>query len=227
VRIVLYAVSSQYAAEALETAARLGCEVAACVRNLPGAAVPDELPEPLEAEQLSPALTALPFHVALVTPIHRRHAIADARARGFTVMASLLDPTAVIARSAGLGAGAYVNAGAIVAAGVRSATSCMVNRGASIGHHCEIGEYVTIGPGAITGGGCRFGDGAFLGAGAVIAPEVVVGADAVVGAGAVVVRDVPRGAVVVGNPARVLRYGAGYGEAGVWKREGSSQRDEG
>jgi sugar O-acyltransferase (sialic acid O-acetyltransferase NeuD family) len=215
VRFVLYAVSSPYAAEAVETAERLGWEIAACVRNLPDTRVPNEVFEIVEADDLPPALLELPFAVALITPGHRRSAIADARLRGFGEIASLVDPTAVVARSATFAEGAYVNAGAIVAAGVRAGFSCAINRGASIGHHCEIADYVTFGPGAITGGGCRFGPGAFLGAGAVIAPEVVVAANAVIGAGAVVVHDVPEGAVVIGNPGRVLRYGEGYGGGGV------------
>ena len=47
--------------------------------------------------------------------------------------------------------------------------------------------------------------GAKIGANATLLPGVVVGRDALVGAGSVVVRDVPDGAVVVGNPARVVR----------------------
>ncbi len=47
--------------------------------------------------------------------------------------------------------------------------------------------------------------GARVGGGAVLCPGVEVGEEAFVGAGAVVVRDVPPGVVVVGNPARVLR----------------------
>lgn len=47
--------------------------------------------------------------------------------------------------------------------------------------------------------------GASIGANATLLPGVVVGERAMVGAGAVVVRDVPAGAVVAGNPARVLR----------------------
>lgn len=47
--------------------------------------------------------------------------------------------------------------------------------------------------------------GASIGANATLLPGIVIGERAVVGAGAVVVKDVPDGAVVVGNPARVIR----------------------
>ena len=47
--------------------------------------------------------------------------------------------------------------------------------------------------------------GARVGGAAVLCPGVEIGEEAFVGAGAVVVRDVPPRAVVVGNPARVLR----------------------
>jgi acetyltransferase-like isoleucine patch superfamily enzyme len=48
--------------------------------------------------------------------------------------------------------------------------------------------------------------GASIGAGAVILPGIRIGAAAMVGAGAVVTKDVPAGAVVVGNPARISGY---------------------
>jgi acetyltransferase-like isoleucine patch superfamily enzyme len=47
--------------------------------------------------------------------------------------------------------------------------------------------------------------GARVGGGAILCPGVEVGEEAFVGAGAVVTKDVPPRAVVVGNPARVLR----------------------
>jgi UDP-2-acetamido-3-amino-2,3-dideoxy-glucuronate N-acetyltransferase len=49
----------------------------------------------------------------------------------------------------------------------------------------------------------RVGRRASIGSGAVILPGVEIGEGALVGAGAVVTRDVPAGAVVVGNPGRV------------------------
>lgn len=47
--------------------------------------------------------------------------------------------------------------------------------------------------------------GAKIGANATILPGVVVGENALVGAGAVVVSNVPDGAVVIGNPARMIK----------------------
>ncbi len=51
--------------------------------------------------------------------------------------------------------------------------------------------------------------GASIGSGAVILCGVTIGEGALVGAGSVVTKDVPRFAVVAGNPARVLRRNVG------------------
>lgn len=48
--------------------------------------------------------------------------------------------------------------------------------------------------------------GASLGANSTILPGVVLGENCMVGAGAVVTKDVPANAVVVGNPARIVKY---------------------
>lgn len=48
--------------------------------------------------------------------------------------------------------------------------------------------------------------GASVGSGATILSGVTIGENAIVGAGSVVTKDVPRNAIVAGNPARILRY---------------------
>ena len=47
--------------------------------------------------------------------------------------------------------------------------------------------------------------GASIGANSVILPGIMIGENALVGAGSVVTKDVPDNAVVVGNPAKVLK----------------------
>jgi acetyltransferase-like isoleucine patch superfamily enzyme len=54
--------------------------------------------------------------------------------------------------------------------------------------------------------GAHIEAGAIIGANATLLPGVRIGARALVGAGAVVTKDVPAGAVVVGNPAQVVKH---------------------
>lgn len=53
--------------------------------------------------------------------------------------------------------------------------------------------------------GVHISKGASVGANATILPGIKIGKNAMIGAGSVVTKDVPDNAVVIGNPARVLR----------------------
>lgn len=61
-------------------------------------------------------------------------------------------------------------------------------------------SYATSWPPTLLRAGCS------IGANATILPGVTVGEGALVGAGSVVTKNIPAGAIVVGNPARVIRY---------------------
>lgn len=119
-----------------------------------------------------------------------------------------------------------VHAGAAVSPRAVLGPGTCIHHGASIGGNVVIGAHVTIGPGAIVGHDTAISDGAvlapacvvsgfvrlgrscYVGAGSALRQRIAVGDRALVGIGAVVLRDVPAGATVVGNPARTLRIEA-------------------
>jgi len=113
----------------------------------------------------------------------------------------------------------YVNRGAIV-------VSASVGRFCSIGYYSQIGvedhpidglstSPLLYGPANVVGatthssesnGPAVLGSDVWIGGNAIVRQGVTIGHGAVVGANSVVIRDVPPYAVVVGAPARVVRF---------------------
>jgi len=73
-----------------------------------------------------------------------------------------------------------------------------------VSHDCRIGDFVTFAPQVACNGNVTIGDGTYVGTGAMLKQGITIGRDAVIGMGAVVLRDVPDGATMVGNPARPI-----------------------
>ena len=206
-QVVLFGVGSPISAEYAETCRRLEWPILAAIRNRDGAVHFDDRALIVDVNAVHPALLAHPCFCPLFTPAHRAIATREAAALGFQFSAALIDPTAITAPTNAIGMGSFINAGCILGARASISRHVLINRGASIGHHVEIGECASVGPGAIVGGDVTIGPGAMIGTGAILLPNVRVGAFAAVGAGAVVTRDVPDRAMVLGNPARVVRTG--------------------
>lgn len=105
-------------------------------------------------------------------------------------------------------AGALFSPRVTLTSNIRIGAHFHCNLHSYVEHDCVIGDFVTLAPGVRCNGAVTIGDGAYIGSGAMIRQGISIGAGAVVGMGAVVVKDVPAGAVVVGNPARELRHAA-------------------
>lgn len=113
-----------------------------------------------------------------------------------------VDPTARI------GHGTVICAGAVVQPDSEIGRHSIVNTGATVDHDCRVADFVHVCPGANIGGGVTIGDGAWIGIGSVVIQGVRIGSNVMVGAGATVLRDIPDNAVVVGSPARIVRFQA-------------------
>lgn len=116
----------------------------------------------------------------------------------------LIHKSASVSKYAILGEGSVVMANAVINAAVNIGTHCIINSGAVIEHDCSLEDFVHISPNASLAGGVYIGEGTHIGIGACVLPGVKIGKWATVGAGAVILKDVPDGAVVVGNPGRVI-----------------------
>ena len=96
---------------------------------------------------------------------------------------------------------------------------------ATIGRYCSIGNNVSIGPGehdlnklstsalfyespfnTLTQHDCIIGNDVWIGVDSIVKRGVKIGDGAVVGANSVVTKDVPSFAIVIGSPAKLLRF---------------------
>ncbi len=117
-----------------------------------------------------------------------------------------IHPTSIPASDVQIGQGTVVMAAAIINPGSLIGKHCIVNTAAVIDHDAIIEDYVHISPNATLAGNVTAKEGVWVGAGATIIQGITIGCWAVIGAGSVVIKDVPNHAVVVGNPARIIKY---------------------
>ena len=118
----------------------------------------------------------------------------------------IVDRTACISSNAKFEDGLQVMPKVIVNNNVMIGKYCILNTAAIIEHHCRLGNGVEIGPGAILTGRVTVGDHSWVGAGVTVLPRLRIGSNVIIGAGSVVTKDVPDNAIVVGSPARLLRF---------------------
>lgn len=126
----------------------------------------------------------------------------------------------VVLKGAIIGSDCNICAQTLIEGDVLIGDRVTIKSGVQIWNGTFIGDDVFIGPNATFANdlfprskqypnkfdGVKIKNGASIGANATLLPGVSIGENAMVGAGAVVTKDVPANAVVVGNPAKIVRY---------------------
>lgn len=109
-----------------------------------------------------------------------------------------------------VGAGSFVQLPGYLGPNSRVGDHVTIMAMSSVGHDVEIGDCCTICPSCTIGGHVVIESEVFLGSGSVVVngrpgKPLLLGKGAVIAAGAVVMKSVPAGATMIGNPARPLR----------------------
>lgn len=115
---------------------------------------------------------------------------------------SIIHPSAVVAPDATVGVGSILFPGVVVLSKVDLAEHVTVLSNCVLNHEVSVGRYAILASGVNLSGQVRVGECAYLGSGACVREGRTIGRHAMVGMGSMVVRDVPDGMLVAGNPAR-------------------------
>ena len=118
---------------------------------------------------------------------------------------NLIDPAAFVHPSASIGRGSVIYPNCFIGAEAVLGECCFLLSGAVVNHNCTLGDRIVMATGAHLAGNVRVGGAAYIGQDATVRQYSNIGGNTLIGMGAVVVKDVPDNAVMVGNPARLLR----------------------
>ena len=119
---------------------------------------------------------------------------------------SIISEKSIIDKTSTHGFGLLAMPSSIVHKKVLIGNNCYLNVNSVIDHECIIGNGVHIMGSAYIAGRVKINNYASIGANATIFPDITVGEGAIVGAGSVVTKNVNPYEIVVGNPAKFLKF---------------------
>lgn len=119
--------------------------------------------------------------------------------------ATVIHPSATVAKNSKLGHGVVIMPMAVIGSDVIIGNHSQMYAQSFVGHDTIIKEMVFIANNASVGGRVVIENGAHIGSNSSIIERVAVGAYSVVGLGSVVLKNVEANYIYAGNPARMIR----------------------
>lgn len=118
---------------------------------------------------------------------------------------AIIDPSAVVAKDAKIGEGAYIGRRVVINADAYVGKACIINTGAIIEHECMVGDFSHVAVASVLCGQVTIGENTFVGANATVLQGCKIGNNCIVGAGSVVTKDINMSSISMGVPARITK----------------------
>lgn len=146
------------------------------------------------------------FIIAIAEPAEKKRIALALAARGWVAEIFIHD-TAAIGLASRIGAGTVICPYCRISTDSEIGEHVLINSSSGVGHDAVVGSYSSLLGAVSVNGNVRVGEGVLLGAGSMVYPGKKVGDWAKIGLGSVVLRNVPDGVTMFGNPARRIDAG--------------------
>ena len=102
--------------------------------------------------------------------------------------------------------GCNILSGVKISNSVSIGKGCIIYYNSILTHDCVIDDFVEISPSVSILGRVEISSYTHIGANSTILPNIKIGKNSIIGAGSVVTRDVPDNVLVVGAPAKIVKF---------------------
>lgn len=143
--------------------------------------------------------------IAIGNPLIIKNIVNFYKEKGVSDFPNIVHPLAYVAHSVSMGKGNIVTQNCSISVDVSIGNFNIVNLNSTIGHDVKIGDYNIINPGSNISGGVIIENENLFGTNCTILQYLTIGNHNTIGAGSMNTRNIENNAVLIGNPARIMK----------------------